>query len=302
MELRIIMSKRNGLVHRSLLVLHSNNEGGSKGGFTLVELLVVISIIALLMAVLMPALGKAREQAKMIACLANLKQWGIIAYTYAEDNNGNLWSGSTVPADYGFWWLAQLREKDQDWKSNKIWFCPSATKPMFNESGVSTGAVSHFSAWGIETKASLDPTLTTAQLPLLGQNGISGSYGINGYALNMTTWSQNWKTINVKGGDVIPLFLEALRYDGWPVETDAAAPDPYTAVWGTDSMMARYAINRHRGYNDAVFMDGHARKVGLKELWTLKWSQTFNTAGPWTKAGHVQDSSWPDWIRSYPDY
>jgi prepilin-type N-terminal cleavage/methylation domain-containing protein/prepilin-type processing-associated H-X9-DG protein len=281
-------------------------------GFTLVELLVVIAIIALLMAVLLPALNRAREQAKMIACLANLKQWGIISLSYAEENNGDLWSGGAnqyaiTYGQIGFWWLAQLKEKDQNWKNNKIWFCPSAKKPMFNEDGSSTGQVSHFSAWGIESKASLATTLTNLALPQLNENGIAGSYGINGYCLNMrgstlSTGSQNWRTINAKSGATVPLFLEALRYDGWPIETEGAAPDPYTAVWGSNSM-ARYAINRHRGYTDVLFMDGHARKVGIKELWTLKWHRSFNTAGPWTKAGiSMRTGTWPDWISGYPDY
>jgi prepilin-type N-terminal cleavage/methylation domain-containing protein/prepilin-type processing-associated H-X9-DG protein len=280
-------------------------------GFTLVELLVVISIIALLMAVLLPALGKAREQAKMIACLANLKQWGVVAYTYAEDNSGNLWSGGANQYainnnQIGFWWIAQLKVKDQDWKQNKIWFCPSAQKPMINENGTSTGEVSHFSAWGIESQTSLATSLTNLALPQLNKNGISGSYGINGYCLNMnggslSSGSQNWKTINVKGGEAIPLFLEALRYDTWPIDTEGPAPDPYTAVWGSNEM-ARVAINRHRGYTDVLFMDGHVRKVGVKELWTLKWHRTFNTAGKYTKAGGVKASDWPEWIRGYPDY
>jgi prepilin-type N-terminal cleavage/methylation domain-containing protein/prepilin-type processing-associated H-X9-DG protein len=284
----------------------------SEPGFTLVELLVVIAIIALLMAVLLPALGKAREQAKMIACLANLKQWGIISLTYAEENNGNFWSGGSnqyaVTQGYtGFWWIAQLKVKDQDWKQNKIWFCPSAKKPIINENGASTGAISHFSAWGIESQASLATTLTNLALPQLNKNGISGSYGINGYCLNMNgstvnTGSQNWKTINVKGGEAIPLFLEAIRYDGWPTENDPAPADVSTAWNGTSGDMGRYALNRHRGYTDVLFLDGHARKVGVKELWTLKWHRTFNTAGKYTKAGKVKPSDWPDWIRGYPDY
>jgi prepilin-type processing-associated H-X9-DG protein len=68
-------------------------------------------------------------------------------------------------------------------------------------------------------------------------------------------------------------------------------------------MMARYAINRHRGYTDVLFLDGHARKVGIKELWTLKWHRSFNTAGPWTKAGiSMRTGTWPEWIKGYPDY
>jgi len=44
------------------------------------------------------------------------------------------------------------------------------------------------------------------------------------------------------------------------------------------------------------------RKVGLKELWTLKWSKSFNTAGPWTPAGGVTAADWPGWIRPLRDY
>ena len=59
-------------------------------GFTLVELFVVISIIALLMAILLPALAKAREQAKRIVCLSNLKQLTLAWMTYASTNNDKL--------------------------------------------------------------------------------------------------------------------------------------------------------------------------------------------------------------------
>jgi prepilin-type N-terminal cleavage/methylation domain-containing protein len=61
-----------------------------KRGFTLVELLVVISIIALLLAVLMPALAKAREQAKRTVCKSNFHQWGLSLGAYASDHNGGL--------------------------------------------------------------------------------------------------------------------------------------------------------------------------------------------------------------------
>ena len=59
-------------------------------GFTLVELLVVISIIALLISILVPALSKARKQAKKVLCKSNLRQWGIMVNEYAPDYNGYL--------------------------------------------------------------------------------------------------------------------------------------------------------------------------------------------------------------------
>ncbi|HRX86648.1 MAG TPA: type II secretion system protein [Phycisphaerae bacterium] len=68
---------------------HRLRRGRPAPAFTLIELLVVIAVITVLLAILFPSLGKAREDARRTVCLANLKHIGIGLFTYADGNNGN---------------------------------------------------------------------------------------------------------------------------------------------------------------------------------------------------------------------
>jgi prepilin-type N-terminal cleavage/methylation domain-containing protein/prepilin-type processing-associated H-X9-DG protein len=68
-----------------------------RNGFTLIELLVVVAIIAVLVAILLPALGQARDRARTTVCLSNLRQWSIILGTYKNDYDEYL------PRDWPRW-------------------------------------------------------------------------------------------------------------------------------------------------------------------------------------------------------
>jgi len=271
-----------------------------RNGFTLIELLVVIAIIAMLMAILMPALRRVREQARMVGCCANLRQWSLTLNTYCTDNDGKFFSGVN---NLGHWWPCQLSEDLKNWKNNKIWFCPTATKPIIDEFGNNSETFNIDQAWGVFTG---DHGGYSS-----GVNGIAGSYGLNSYLIDIPLDGSFVRNIPASYGyhnflevpqaSRVPVLMDGLRFDLFPIETDGPPENEYDS-WQGESRMARVCINRHRGSICSSFADGSVRKVGLKELWTLKWHRQFQTNGPWTLAGGVTSDLWPQWIRPYPDF
>ena len=133
------------------------------------------------------------------------------------------------------------------------------------------------------------------------------SYGFNGWLINYPFRLFSRSRPNPLGQDVlsfrgksnIPALLDssdACRAPG-PYDYPPLRPD-----WGGSGGMSEFCINRHDRCINSLFLDWSARRIGLKELWTLKWHEEYNTAGPWTKAGGALPEDWPLWMRSFKDY
>jgi prepilin-type N-terminal cleavage/methylation domain-containing protein/prepilin-type processing-associated H-X9-DG protein len=240
-----------------------------KRAFTLVELLVVISIIALLLSVLMPALSKAKKQAKATVCMSTLHQWGAVFLAYTTANNGSFHPGwGDVAPDYDLvrrsHWMDCLKPYYQD---EKMALCPSATNPDIR--------LGRYGTWGPEADTEWYPT------------GFYGSYGLNAWVCNPPAdWPvvkkmprrNNWKTINVKRASNIPVFMDSCHFRHWPRETDIPT---WLENEGIVNGMAAFTVNRHEGKINAVFMDWSVKRIELRKLWQLKWHRSFITSrGP----------------------
>lgn len=232
-------------------------------GFTLVELLVVLGIVAVVMGILLPVLAAARKSARSTACLANLQQWGHSFQMYLNDSRGRSISHGRHP--HFFWWEALAPFNANVAASLR---CPEAPDPIddapYTQDGVQhpsvKGSADH--AWHVASYHAAEPQWTI-------RGDWRGSYGINSAVYRTNTAEQQIKFPPRQGGR-IPLIGDCTEYTS-KVANPKSGPKTIEEFRAGKGEPSDFCIDRHGGAVNVVFLDGHARQVALPELWRLKW-------------------------------
>lgn len=238
-----------------------------KRAFTLIELLVVIAIIAILAAILFPVFAQAREKARQITCVSNLKQIGLGVMMYQQDydetfpmthyndakGNEVRWYNEVGPYIKN----GNIYAYDGYYSgAGGIWSCPSAPAPQPGGYGVNYSLFRDGTPYGTPeaiTLASLDTPTQTIEVCEKGENDGNSSW------LQFQTWEGNWTAIG--GGTAANNYAYPDHLDILPshdCDYQYSSNYPSYANWNGCSMMPRY---RHSLQSNFLFGDGHVKSM-----------------------------------------
>lgn len=190
-----------------------------QNGFTLIELLVVVSIIALLISILLPALSKAREQARSLLCMTRLKNQHIIHIMYTEDNEGWFFQG--------WLWFRDMvsYKKNATEMSYEMFECPSSLRYGEHQMSNPLAPPSNREGYWRSGFAEADPPWVEGGHGFNGlMNGISWSgtkfRKISGHkrhsatAMTIDAWNPYWNLTTTAGGSWTADYVVSYRHHG----------------------------------------------------------------------------------------